>query len=120
MKSITFKAKSIKKLIKQIDKQQWEINTDKELERELTEFTLRYSVYAYDLSVRSAFINDEYAFFNGTSVFLCVRGFEEIPHKLFIGDDQDTLSANIVTAMSRSETNNHAFYASDYFELIDH
>lgn len=104
--------------IKQIDKQQWEITHGKQ--NEINEFTLHYLVYANDLSVRSAFINDEYAFFNGTSVFLCVRGFEEIPHKLFIGDDQDTLSTNIVTAMSRSETNIHAFCASDYFELIDH
>jgi predicted metalloprotease with PDZ domain len=34
------------------------------------DFTFSYMVFANDLSVRSAFINDQYAFFNGTSVFM--------------------------------------------------
>lgn len=36
------------------------------------DFTFSYMVFANDLSVRSAFINDQYAFFNGTSVFMQV------------------------------------------------
>ena len=104
--------------IKQIDKQQWEITCT--TKSQITEFTLHYLIYAYDLSVRSAFINDEYAFFNGTSVFLCIREFEYLSHKVIIGDDQDTLLPNITTAMPRAKTNKHTFCSADYYELIDH
>lgn len=103
--------------LQQLDKQQWEV-TDSD--SKITEFTLHYLVYAYDLSVRSAFINDEYAFFNGTSVFLCVRGFESLTHKVLIAEDQDTLLPNIATAMHRSTSNKRYYSATDYFELIDH
>ncbi len=34
---------------------------------------IEYLVYAFDLSVRSAYMNDEYGFINGTSAFLCVQ-----------------------------------------------
>ncbi len=41
--------------------------------------TISYVVYAWDLSVRSAHIDDSHAFFNGTSVFLGVEGQEQQP-----------------------------------------
>jgi predicted metalloprotease with PDZ domain len=39
--------------------------------------TLRYEVYAWDLSVRAAHLDDTTGFFNGTSVFLSPLGHEE-------------------------------------------
>ncbi len=36
--------------------------------------TLRYEVYAWDLSVRAAHLDTTHGFFNGTSVFLAVEG----------------------------------------------
>ena len=47
------------------------------------ELVVKYSVFAYDLSVRSAHIDDQHAFFNGTSVFL-KPGF--IDDQLFLVD----------------------------------
>ena len=41
--------------------------------------TLRYEVYAWDLSVRAAHLDDTTGFFNGTSVFLSPLGFEDAP-----------------------------------------
>lgn len=35
--------------------------------------TLRYTVYAWDLSVRTAHLDQTHGFINGTSVFLCAR-----------------------------------------------
>lgn len=104
--------------ISQIDKQQWKVSATSQAE--LTQFSLTYLIYAFDLSVRSAFINDEYAFFNGTSVFLCVKGFETLEHKVVVCDDQDTLINRIATALPVSPTNKRYFSTSDYFELIDH
>jgi len=39
--------------------------------------SVRYQVYAWDLSVRGAHFDDSHAFFNGTSVFLAVEGQTE-------------------------------------------
>ena len=41
--------------------------------------TVTYEVYAWDLSVRAAHLDETHGFFNGTSVFLLPRGFEEVP-----------------------------------------
>jgi predicted metalloprotease with PDZ domain len=41
--------------------------------------TLLYQVYAWDLSVRSAHLDQHVGFFNGTSVFLAVEGRESTP-----------------------------------------
>ncbi|MFT7089054.1 MAG: putative metalloprotease with PDZ domain [Glaciecola sp.] len=111
-------------VITQISKQEWEI-TSKNGDA-LNQFSLHYIIYANDLSVRSAFINDEYAFFNGTSVFLCLKGFEDSAHKIIIHEQQDTLLPAVVTslplssAVSRMPESHYSFLASDYFELIDH
>src|ERR1700744_5963131 len=41
--------------------------------------TLRYEVYAWDMSVRAAHLDDTAGFFNGTSVFLAAGGHEGAP-----------------------------------------
>ena len=40
---------------------------------------VNYTVYAWDLSVRGAHLDDSHGFFNGTSLFLCVQGQESLP-----------------------------------------
>ncbi len=117
--------------ITQLDKQSWQISrTDSQA---LENCELTYQVYAYDLSVRSAYIDDEYAFFNGTSVFLCVKGFQDCEHRVYIEHNSDlNLPNKLVSAMPRlAETNNDAtkqklqtllgqYWCPDYFKLIDH
>ena len=46
---------------------------------ELSQITVRYQVYAWDLSVRAAHLDNLHAFFNGTSVYLGVGGQEHTP-----------------------------------------
>jgi len=41
--------------------------------------TVSYTVYAWDLSVRGAHVDESHAFFNGTSVFLQAVGQEDLP-----------------------------------------
>jgi predicted metalloprotease with PDZ domain len=41
--------------------------------------TLTYEVYAWDLSVRAAHLDESHGFFNGTSVFLQATGLENAP-----------------------------------------
>lgn len=48
-----------------------------ELANEGRKLVLRYVVYAFDSSIRAAFLDDQQAYFNGTSLFMRPHGFEE-------------------------------------------
>ncbi|MDM7861017.1 M61 family peptidase [Alteromonas sp. ASW11-36] len=56
------------------DKQSWSLLTGGQA------CQIQYTVYAFDLSVRSAYLCDEYGFINGTSAFMQVAGFTDRPH----------------------------------------
>ncbi|MEP4891799.1 MAG: PDZ domain-containing protein [Aliiglaciecola sp.] len=102
--------------IEKLDKQTWQVST------ETGKVHIESIVYAFDLSVRSAYICDEYAFFNGTSVFFEVDGYcgpcsvnVSLPET-----KSDTWS--IATAMLQTQTNKltQSFKADNYQTLIDH
>src|ERR1700693_1503488 len=68
-------AAGVKKIpLKKCDKHSWQAaRCDGPL-------TLIYQVYAWDLSVRAAHLDQTHAFFNGASVFLRVLGQEQSAH----------------------------------------
>ena len=85
---------------------------------------LTYEVYAWDLSVRAAHLDQTHGFFNGTSVFLAVHGQEDLPHVIDIrrpeGDEYRTW--RVATAMPELKAKRYGFgtyIAADYDELID-
>lgn len=87
--------------------------------------TLEYEVYAWDLSVRTAHLDQLHGFFNGTSVFLRVQGQEEIEHVVDIQPPQGDEFAKwrVATAMTRLKAKRYGFgtyQAANYDELIDH
>ncbi len=100
-------------LSEKTDKQTWKIFSDGQ------PLTVSYDVFAFDLSVRSAYINDEYAFCNGTSVFLGVTGAEDIPCNLSIEPPEDP-SKHVHTSMPVQPRAEAGYQASNYDELIDH
>ena len=51
-----------------IDKSIWSVETGNE------DFSVAYEVYAWDLSVRTAYLDSERGYFNGTSMFMYVDG----------------------------------------------
>lgn len=111
--------------IEKHDKQTWHI-THKD-GKALTTCRLIYRVFAFDLSVRSAFINHEYAFFNGTSTLLNVVGYDNLPHFLQIALTEDTAEWKTVTAMPHAKqlpeqllSGEQAYVSQNYAELIDH
>ena len=58
-----------------LDKHSWQAAPQKDpLKAGPSPLTLHYEVYAWDLSVRAAHLDQNHAFFNGTSVFLRVLG----------------------------------------------
>lgn len=103
-----------------LDKQSWQLpSTDKAV-------TITYQIYANDFSVRSAFINDQYAFFNGTSVFLCPVGLEQLPSEVIIEHPTlpgtaDWQLATTLPLSAQTEINAFGHYQADnYLQLIDH
>src|SRR5699024_2631343 len=61
---------------------------------------LKYVIYAWDLSVRTARVDDNYAFLNGTSVFLGARGFEDQPQLICIEAAQTHPDWQVYTSLS--------------------
>ena len=87
--------------------------------------TLYYEVYAWDLSVRTAHLDQTHGFFNGTSVFLRVEGHEHGAHVVDIQapEGDDYAQWRVATAMRQIKGRRYGFgrySAANYDELIDH
>ncbi|MET0962562.1 MAG: PDZ domain-containing protein, partial [Noviherbaspirillum sp.] len=86
---------------------------------------LVYEVYAWDLSVRTAHLDQTHAFFNGTSVFLRVAGQEQAPQEVEIRrpDGAEYAGWRVATALPELDAERYGFgryIAADYDDLIDH
>lgn len=69
-----------------IDKATWQCSP---LSASARVLTLIYEVYAWDLSVRGAHLDETHGFFNGTSVFLLPLGMRSLPCEIeILADDQ--------------------------------
>ena len=84
-----------------------------------------YQVYAWDLSVRAAHLDQTHGFFNGSSVFLQAQGKEALPHIVDIQPPEGEAFATwrIATSLPALKAKRHRFgtyIAQDYDELIDH
>ncbi len=87
--------------------------------------TLRYEVYAWDLSVRAAHLDDTHAYFNGTSVFLRAHGQDDSPCTVDIQRPAGPAYTDwrVGTALPRAGAEPWGFgtyRAADYDELVDH
>ena len=106
--------------VTQTDKQHWQ------LAHSNSAVTVYYDVYAYDLSIRSAYICDEYAFFNGTSVFLRVVGQEDSISNVIIDAPLSPIHKDwqVATALKNNGKVNESgfgqYFAENYDELLDH
>jgi predicted metalloprotease with PDZ domain len=86
---------------------------------------VRYDVYAWDLSVRAAHLDQTHGFFNGTSMFLRVEDQEQLPHVVDLRRPADPAAKNwrVATALPELKAKRYGFgtyVAADYDELIDH
>ncbi|CAB3763537.1 peptidase M61 [Burkholderia puraquae] len=88
--------------------------------------TLRYDVYAWDLSVRSAYLDESGGFFNATAVFLSVAGREDAPCEVDIAKPAGMAfrTWRVGTALPEARGTKRygfgAYRASNYDELSDH
>ena len=103
----------------QLDKQTWQVAN------QTATITLRYQVYAWDLSVRSAHLDTNHGFFNGSSVFLAAKGLEQDRQHVTIAPPalSELAQWKIATSLSRVAGEQFGFgefSAENYDDLIDH
>lgn len=105
--------------LEKLDKQTWQAAPCS------SALELRYTVYAWDLSVRAAHLDTTHGYFNGTSVFLRVEGQDEQPCSVELqppqGDRYRTW--RVATTLPTLDAASYGFglyQAADYDELIDH
>lgn len=101
----------------QLDKCSWQAQcvTDAPL-------TLTYEVYAFDNSVRTAWLDVQRGFFNGTSMFLRVDGQQDTPHTVTLASDNTLPGWQVATGLAANKIDKRGFGtygASNYEELVD-
>ncbi len=103
--------------VNQIDKCNWQIDC-----LENKPVVLNYEVYAFDASVRTAWLSTERGFFNGTSLLLKVHGLEDSVHRLKILSDGMPPEWQIACSLARENVSGKylgSFLAENYDELVD-
>jgi predicted metalloprotease with PDZ domain len=95
-----------------VDKQRWQIHTHNQA------CVISYTIVANDYSVRGAFINDEYVFFNGTSAFIDIDEATHLCRQVQINTKSAPSSWHPYTAMEQGESP-ETFISQTYEELID-
>jgi predicted metalloprotease with PDZ domain len=99
--------------LEQIDKARWLAHCTGN-----TPLQVSYCVYAFDISVRAAFLDGERAFFNGTSLCLRAEGHEATRHRIELaGLPRDW---QVATAMAPVPGRARTYEAADYDEAVDH
>lgn len=82
---------------------------------------IEYQVYAFDTSVRAAYLDAHRGFFNGTGVFLRVHGREDEPHRVELrGLPHGWQAATALPAVRTDARGQGVYEAADYDELVDH
>ncbi|MFM1925370.1 MAG: hypothetical protein RIT44_1176 [Pseudomonadota bacterium] len=83
---------------------------------------LTYEVYAFDASVRTAWLDTQRGFFNGTSLCLRVHGLEEKTHQLQLKPVKGQATWQAATGMSPVKVDKKGFglyQANNYSDLVD-
>ncbi|MEP7264248.1 MAG: PDZ domain-containing protein [Bacteroidota bacterium] len=91
----------------------WEVKTGS-----TTDFTVEYYIYAYDLTVRTAFVDVEHAYFNGAAVFLYMENFKNISSTVKINPFKDWKKLSVALDPVNADQP-WIVSAPDYDALID-
>jgi predicted metalloprotease with PDZ domain len=101
--------------VKKLTKNQWQVAAHD------GEVTLDYDVYAWDLSVRGAHLDQTHGYFNGTCLLLAVQGQEEKLHQLSLYEPEN-VNWRVATTLTKQQVDAKGFgtyQADNYLELVD-
>ena len=103
--------------VQQLDKCNWQVECVPSQQLLLT-----YEVYAFDNSVRTAWLDTQRGFFNGTSLCLRVHGQESAVHSLELVPPRTMPQWEAATGLLPHKSGKRGFgiyLAADYDELVD-
>ncbi|MFC7409832.1 M61 family metallopeptidase [Hydrogenophaga atypica] len=103
--------------LRQLDKNTWVANSSPE-----APLVLRTEFYAFDPSVRTAWLDASRGFFNPTSLCLRALGQEDLPHTLELAENTHTQGWQVATSLPPLKTKRSGFgsyRACGYDELAD-
>ncbi|WP_310625189.1 peptidase M61 [Limnohabitans sp.] len=107
--------------VQHIDKCTWQVDCGAD-----APLTLHYQVHAHDDSVRTAWLDTQRGFFNGTSVFLQAESLEDVPHQVsLVAETFHTPHSQpwqVATGLTPLKTDRQGFgtyVASNYDALVD-
>jgi len=105
--------------LRQLDKHRWRVETPPE-----GPLQVQFEVYAFDASVRTAWLDAQRGFFNGTSLCLRVLGREDHPHQLEVPAPHcaGPLPWQLATGLRPLSVDANGFGtygAASYAELVD-
>jgi len=108
------KANHHKKSLKteKINKNTWRIYSEKG-----NNINISYRVYAFELSVRTSFLDNSHGYLNGTSMFMFIDELKDIPHNLTIAPYKDW--KKISTSLPKTEVKGFHYQAPNYDILVD-
>jgi predicted metalloprotease with PDZ domain len=103
--------------VHQLDKCSWQVDCVPS-----SPLVVSYEVYAFDNSVRTAWLDTQRGFFNGTSACLRVHEQETLPHEMELVPGKDQAHWEAATGLTPLKINKRGFGsygAADYDELVD-
>src|SRR5690554_2010171 len=103
--------------VMRLDKQTWQIQAHQ------GPIQVRYRVYAWDLSVRTAYLDDQFGFYNHSALCLEVMAQHDEPCTVKISMPENSASWQLATGMPRLQDDafcDGLFRAANYDELIDY
>jgi predicted metalloprotease with PDZ domain len=95
-----------------VDKQTWRLSTGGAKVVHVT-----YKVYANELTVRTAHVDDRHAYWNGAALLLCVVGETDRPARVVIEAVRPEWT--VVTALDRVSEDRYEYAAPNFDALVD-
>ena len=108
--------------VTQLDKCTWEIDCKQTDSTGTQALEVSYEVYAFDNSVRTAWLDAKRGFFNSTSLCLAVEGQTDGPQELTLVASRAMGTWSVATGLAPVKVNPQGFgsyRAADYDELVD-
>ena len=101
--------------LQQLDKCSWSVDADP-----AQPLQLQYEVYALDNSVRTAWLDADRGFFNGTSLCLRVEGQDDAPHVLELVAPDGLAGWEVATGLTPQKINKKGFgrYAAASYDAL--
>ncbi len=105
-------SKSTSLNVSKLNKNTWRVVTGNQ-----NKITFEYQVYAFELTVRTSFLDVDHAMINGASVFMCPSGFEHNKSVLTIEPYFEW--SKVSTELTPDKGDKHRFKVKNYDQLVD-